>query len=279
MKGSIEPEPLSVSTTTVPRLLFSESLRALHVPHAFTTRQGGLSQGMFSTLNFGNPGDLPAHERDPLSTIRANQATVAAAIRASSRQLVEVHQVHGSNVLVVRAGAPAHAGPNDTRADALITDDPTRLIAVRVADCTPILLSSDDGRFVGAVHAGWRGVISGVLPHTIAAMRAVGSHDIHAAIGPCIGAAHFEVGPEVAAEFTRCFGERTPHVRSHASQSGKFLVDLQGALAEQARFAGVVALDILPLCTFTLPELFFSHRRDAGRTGRMMAMIGPRCLS
>lgn len=279
MSVSIDPTSPPPGTTPVPRLLYSQSLLSLGVPHAFTTRQGGHSQGIFSTLNFGNPGDLPTEQRDPVANIRANQAAVAAAIRAASRQIVEVHQVHGSTVHVVRTGLPAHPTASDTQADALITDDPARLIAVRIADCTPILISSSDGAIVAAVHAGWRGVISGVLIQTISTLRSLGARDLIAAIGPCISSTHFEVGPEVAAEFTRCFGPSTAYVLPHRSTPGKFLVDLQAALAHQARASGIVHIDILPYCTCASPDLFFSHRRDSGRTGRMMAIIGPRSPS
>lgn len=259
-----------------PQLLHSSLLATLGVPHAFTTRRGGVSRGIFDSLNFGNPGDLPPHERDPVETIRANRASVFSSIGAASRVLVEVHQVHGAAVHILRAGHPDHAASQDAKADALVTDDPSRLIAVRVADCTPILLASLDGSVVAAVHAGWRGVISGVLPAAISAMRDLGARDIHAAIGPCISAAHFEVGPEVAAEFTRVFGQDASLVALHPRAPGKWLIDLKAALLRQSQRAGLSRVDVLPHCTVAMPDLFYSHRRDAGRTGRMMAVIGPR---
>lgn len=269
---------MSFEVATQPHLLNApnlQSIRGKGVPHAFTTRRGGLSSGLFSSLNFGNPGDLPAHERDPISTIRANQAVTLHSLGVPSRALVEVHQVHGAAVHIVLPGQPAHPTPSDTKADAIVTNDPSRMIAVRVADCAPILLSSLDGTIVAAVHAGWRGVISGVLPASIAAMRSLGASDIAAAIGPCIGAANFEVGPEVVAEFSRVFPHLPALALPHPSSPGKFYIDIKAALAEQLRMASVASTHIMPHCTVDQADLFFSHRRDAGRTGRMMALIGP----
>lgn len=253
------------------------------IPHAFTTRAGGVSSGIFASLNFGNPSDLPAAQRDPASNIRANLARVLAAIDpgAPAREIVEVHQVHGATVHTVHAGAPAHPSTHTTKADAIVTPDPARALAVRVADCAPVLIASTDGRVVSAVHAGWRGVISGVLPAAIDAMRALGATDIIAAVGPCIGFDRFEIGPEVADEFHRVFGPRTPLVRpardvDPAAAPDRSLADLKGALRLQLERAGARAIDVLPHCTASDPALFFSHRRDKGLTGRMIGIIAPR---
>lgn len=277
-----------------PELLHSDALTALGVPHAFSTRIGGYSVGPFASLNFGNPGDLERDRRDPPSNIAANMRLVLDAIGASDREVVQVHQVHGPDVRVVHRGGPTHepdltAAPAkaDTKADAIVTDDPARILAIRIADCTPILLSTVDGRVVAAAHAGWRGVIAGVATRTVEAMRSLAANantqtEFIAAIGPCIGFDSFEVGPEVAAEFTRVFGDATPYVRPRESHPGKFLVDLKGALCEQLTHAGVAIVDVLPHCTVTATDpatgapLFFSHRRDQGLTGRMVAMIGCR---
>lgn len=259
-------------------LLTSRLLTQIGVPHGFTTRRGGVSRGMFASLNFGNPGDLPAADRDPPSNIQANFDRVFDQLSLRGRELVQVHQVHGSDVHIVRQRQPAHDGPNDTRADALVTDDPGRVLAVRVADCTPVLIASRDGRLVAAVHAGWRGVVGNVAGEAVRALRALAPHaEFAAGIGPCIGKDAFEVGPEVAAAFRRVFGSDTPHVRPNGT-GDRSLVDLKGAIAEQLAAAGIApgSLDVLPHCTVSGPALFFSHRRDNGVTGRMVAVIGPR---
>jgi YfiH family protein len=262
-------------TTDGPALITSPALAAIGCPHAFTTRTGGVSSGIFASLNFGNPGELTGDARDPIPNIRANWSSVLGAIGAAGRSLVEVHQVHGANVHVVRAGEPDHPGPNDTKADAIVTDDPARVVAVRVADCAPVLLASDDGHIVAAVHAGWRGVIAGVLPAAIDAMHALGAARITAAIGPCIGPRSFEVGPEVAEQFRSSFPDH-PALCAPARAPGKFLADMAGALAIQAASCGVNALTRADTCTFERPDLCFSHRRDRGLTGRMAGVIAPR---
>lgn len=267
------------TTDTAPGLISSSVLR--HVPHAFTTRLGGVSSGPFASLNFGNPGDLAASERDPIANIRANYARVLGAVGCAGRELVEVHQVHGAVVHVVRPDGPAHPTPSDTRADAIVTDDPARALAVRVADCAPALIASRDGRVVAAVHAGWRGVVGGVVGAAVAAMRALKPEScaggLAAAVGPCISVERFEVGPEVAAEFARVFGPDRPHVRP--LRGDRFLADLKGALKRQLVDAGVVSVEVLPHCTYGDPGLFFSHRRathERAITGRHTAVIAPR---
>lgn len=253
-----------------PRLIQS---RVLQVPHGFTTRHQGYSVGMFSTLNFGNPGNLPREQRDPPETIAKNFGLVLEAAGCGGRERVEVHQVHGGEVHEVPRGAPAHPAAHDTKADAMVTDDPRRMLVIRVADCAPVLLAGESGAVVGAVHAGWRGVVAGVVPRTVEVMRRWGAKRLAAAVGPCISAEHFEVGPEVAAEFERVFGAGTPVVRTGYVKPH---IDLKLAIRLQLEAAGVAAVDVLPHCTYEDGERFFSHRRDRGRTGRMIGLIGTR---
>ncbi|MCK6477610.1 MAG: polyphenol oxidase family protein [Phycisphaerales bacterium] len=297
---------------TSPGLLFSPLLASRGIPHAFTTRTGGVSAAPFDSLNFGNPMDLPLGQpRDPVSSIRENFRRVLDAIGLPGREVVQVYQVHGPRAHIFTPGSPsrdrraiASSQPRDAaappvpacststeqeldfKADALVTNDASRAVAVRVADCCPVLIASADGSVVAAVHAGWRGVVSDVVSAAVSAMatllpRAAGTPLI-AAIGPCIGPSHFEVGPEVAAEFTRRFGH-AEHVRPHADPSaaalGKRFIDLQSALAELLRGAGVATIDTIAACTASDPARFFSHRRDKGVTGRMIGLIAPRAAT
>jgi YfiH family protein len=267
--------PAGITLRTAPSgavVLRSALLEGAGVPHAFSARIGGVSGRLFESLNFGNPGELPAEQRDPPANIRENYRRLLDAAGCAGRSLVEVHQVHSADVHTVRAGGPAHAGDRDTKADAIITDDRDRAAAVRIADCAPVLLASHEGRIVAAVHAGWRGAVSGVLPAAIEAMRRLGAADILAAIGPCIGPEAFEIGPEVAAEFRRVFGASAP-IRPGAGD--RSLADLKAALALQLRAARIADFDICDRCTVGEPALFFSHRRDRGLTGRMAAVISP----
>lgn len=267
-----------------PTILQSPLLIAAGVPHAFTTRLGGVSRGVFDTLSFGNPGHLPAAEKDPAENIRENQRRVLTKIAAPDRELVEVWQDHGSRVVCVPRGELRTVceglsfDTRDTRADALVTDDPQRAVSIRIADCTPVLLASTDGRIVASVHAGWRGVISGVAVNALSEMRRMGAGEIVAAIGPCIGFDAFEVGEEVAQEFERVFGDDAAIVRRSPAKPGKAHVGLKAALARQLASEGISRdqIDVLPGCTVRDSHLYFSHRRDNGLTGRMMAVIGPR---
>lgn len=256
------------------RLLTSPILTSLGIPHGFSIRAGGVSSGIFESLNFGNPSDLPRDQRDPYTNIRANIERLLSDLRCTGRETVEVHQVHSAHVHVVSPGQPAHPGEHDTKADAIITADPSRILMIRVADCAPILLADAEGPLVAAVHAGWRGVVSGVLPETIRRMRALGARNLAAAVGPCISVDHFEVGDEVVAEFHLAFPNADSLIRREPG--AKAHIDLKQALATQLRAAGIVRFDILPHCTHGDASLFFSHRRDQGRTGRMVGLIGPR---
>ncbi len=262
-------------------MLTSLRLASIGVGHGFSTRVGGVSSPPFDSLNFGNPSELPPGiARDAPANIAENWRRALEAAGLPGRRVAQVHQVHGSDVLVLPRGAALPAADAPTpRADAIVTDDPAIAVAVRVADCAPVLLSSADGRVVAAVHAGWRGIVAGVLPRAAEATRALGARDLIAAIGPCIGPLRFEVGPEVVGEFRRVFGPAAPvqaHPDAPARAAGKAFIDLHAALRLQAEETGLHAPDVVPGCTASRPDLFFSHRRDAGVTGRMIAVIGPR---
>lgn len=265
---------MTSSNGTEAVILTSALLASRGVPHAFSTRRGGVSRGIFASLNFGNPMDLAEGERDPIENIGENFRRVLAAAGVPGREVVQVYQVHGGRARVFRVGdASRDAGPRDFKADAMVSDDPSRALAVRVADCAPILIAGSRGSrsVVAAVHAGWRGVVAGVVHGAIKELRVLEAANLAAAIGPCICDRCFEVGPDVLAEFTRVFGSDAP-IRTF--YSGKGHADIRAALAMQLRAEGV-EVDVLPHCSACSPDLFFSHRRDRGRTGRMIGMIAP----
>lgn len=252
-----------------------------HVPHGFSTRLGGVSTGIYSSLNFGSPGNLTGPERDTPENINENFRLLLDAINADpegkGRRIIEVNQVHGNTVDVVTRAKPRGEHSPDPKADAIVTDDPAVIACIRTADCVPILLASGDGRIVAAVHAGWRGILAGIIPNTLNAMIELGATDIGAAIGPCISGEVFEVGDEVAAAFDAHFKPETLVVLRppHPPHWPKPHVDLKRAVFLQLAASGATGAQVLPNCTASEPELFFSHRRDRGRTGRMAAVIGP----
>ncbi len=208
---------------------------AIDLPGAsvvFTTRRGGSSDGPYATLNLGRKTD------DRPEAVAANRAAIE---RQLGLKLSFMRQVHGERVVAV--SEPARELPE---ADAQTTSTPGIGVTALVADCLPIALAADDA--VAIVHAGWRGLAAGVIGE---AARALGG-PFQAAIGPGAGPCCYEVGEEVRARF----GTRGP------------MLDLKAIARGQLEQAGASAIHDVGLCTMCAPELFFSHRRDHGTTGR-----------
>jgi len=183
--------------------------------------------------------------------------------------VASMRQVHGATVKEVpRTGGFCGEG------DALVTAHRGVLLAVRTADCVPVLLADPQTRTVAAVHAGWRGVVAEVIPHTVDCLRrtyGAKPESLLAAVGPCIRQAAFEVGPEVAVQFQRLFRQRQdPGQRDH--------VDLAAACRTQLAACGVspARVEDCGECTFSQPVRYHSFRRDREAAGRMQAFIGLR---
>ncbi len=240
----------------------------LNVPHAFSTRLGGISPAPMDSMNLGNPSGCAI--QDDTDRIQQNYYLLQSAILPTPRHRYFVYQIHGG----IMALADSPTFENGQKADALLTTDPKKILAIRIADCVPILLSDKAGKTVAAVHAGWRGVIANIIPNTISQMRTEPKH-LLAAIGPCISFDAFEVGPEVLEHFVAAFGDAAPIRRDN---NGKGHVDLRQACRLQLLQAGIPdsQIDQTDRCTFKHADEFFSHRRDNGITGRMAALIGPR---
>ena len=254
------------------RYYASPLLEQRRIRHAFSTRAGGVSPPPFDSLNLGIAGD--AAVRDTSDNLEENYRRLRAVAGLSDRHRCWVTQVHGADVCDVRCGGDFE---NGARADALVCDDPGRVLSVKYADCVPILLASGDGRVVAAVHAGWRGLVAGVIAVSVRRLGQLAgapASTFVAAIGPCIGFDAFEVGPEVIEAFQKLMGEDAP---LREGRPGKGHVDLRKATFLQLRAAGLAsdAIDTTDLCTFANPAEFYSHRRDGGATGRMAAIISP----
>lgn len=227
-----------------------------------STRRGGVSAGPYATLNLGW-GTADAAERVAENWRRFGQA---AGFRPE--RLVRCRQVHGARVHLVGAGTPADAGEGD----ALVTAVPGAVLAVQVADCVPIYLVGGDPPALGVVHAGWRGTLAGVGPAAAAALaRAAGVPPaaLAAVVGPGIGPCCFRVGAEVADAFARAFGAGVV-----AGGPEAWRVDLWAANRAALVAAGLAPerVAVAGLCTSCRADLFFSHRRDRGVTGRMAAV-------
>jgi polyphenol oxidase len=248
-----------------PVFYVSPKLAELGVRHAFSTRLGGVSPPPFNSLNLGNPNGCAIQDDEP--RIQENYHRLQSAIGCETSRRCWVHQVHAATVV----DTTSRDYDNSLKADALVTSDSSQVLSIRIADCVPILLADGNGACVAAVHAGWRGVIAGVIP---AAVQAMARPPVAAAIGPCIGFDAFEVGAEVLVEFERAFGRAAPIRRE---SSGKGHVDLRAACRIQLREAGLSdeRIDSTDRCTFRDADEFFSHRRDNGVTGRMAALIAP----
>ncbi len=244
----------------------STLLNEIGVRHAFSTRLGGVSAPPFDSMNLGNPNGCEI--QDDSDHIATNYRILQETVGFVPGERVWVHQVHGKTVMRASADVPFD---RSAKADAIVSDDPRRILSIRVADCVPVLLAGDGGRIVAAVHAGWRGVAAGVVPEALRAMN-VDPQSCGAAIGPSISILNFEVGPEVVATFKQMMGDRAP---VSEGENGKGHFDLRVAIAQQLIDAGVAEgqIDITDRCTYRDREEFFSHRRDHGTTGRLAALI------
>jgi YfiH family protein len=228
------------------------SVRAL-----FTTRHGGVSSAPFAHLNLGR------HVGDELDAVDENRARVREAFDVPQEPRW-LHQVHGAGVVDAGEAQPS------SRADASFSGAAGVVCAVLVADCLPVLLCGRETGEVAAVHAGWRGLLGGVLQATVARMATAPSH-LLAWMGPAIGPEAFEVGPEVRRDFLVKNPEYAVAFRP-SPRRGRWLADVYAIARVALGQAGVGDVHGAEWCTYSEPERFFSYRRD-GLTGRMAALI------
>lgn len=247
-------------------ILTSDSLSPLR--HGFFTRRGGASSGVYAGLNCGGGSG------DQSEVVAINRARVAEAMEVPPSALIGAWQAHTANVVTV---TNADNGPAGKQADALVTDRPGLALTVLSADCMPVLLADSRAGVVGAVHAGWRGALEGVLEATLDAMVALGAvrGDIVAVVGPCISQRAYEVGPEFLDSF---LDQDADNVRFFANGEGnRYLFDLPGFGLARLRAAGVRVAEWTRHCTYSQPEQFFSYRRSlhegAADYGRLIAAI------
>ena len=247
--------------------LISENIA---VPHGFTTRVGGVSEGYLSSLNLG------LHRGDNPENVAENYRILANALGFDVKNLVLANQTHSDIVRVVTKkdclGSLSHR--EYPECDGLVTNTPGVALMVFSADCTPILLHDPITGAVGAVHAGWRGTASGIVKNAVEAMvSAFGCRpeNISAAIGPNIGMCCFETDSDVPEAMVAALGdEAKPFI---ATKGEKFHLDLKQINALWLRRSGVTDITISTHCTACAPDLFWSHRVTKGKRGSQGAII------
>ncbi len=224
------------------------------VQHRFFTRRGGVSSGLFSSLNCGY-GSADAAEN-----VRENRRRAALEFGLAEPDLQTVHQIHSTDVLTV--ADERWTSPGAPKADGLVTDRPGVALGVMAADCAPVLLADAAAGVIGAAHAGWKGALGGVVDTTIVAMEKLGARRerLKVAVGPCIGPRSYEVGPEFPAPFLAQDEANAAFFRA-AIRAGHFMFDLPGYLVHRIARNGV-AVAATGHDTLTATEDFFSYRRN-----------------
>jgi hypothetical protein len=222
------------------------------IRHAFFTRQGGVSEGIYASLNGGQGSN------DTAQNVAENRRRMTDHLGVTTAALVSVWQVHSPDVVTVTRPWPGER----PKADAMVTTTPGIALAVLSADCGPLLFSDPHGRVIGAAHSGWKGALGGVLESTLEAMERLGARRerITAVLGPTIGASAYEVGPEFYSRFTTQNAAYARYFRASA-RDGHAMFDLPGFIGYRARAVGIGRFVDLGLCTYADPERFYSFRR------------------
>lgn len=255
-------------------MLTTQNLSSLDgIRHGFFTRDGGVSRGVYASLNGG------VGSNDDANLVAENRARMAAALDVAPDKFLTAYQIHSPDVVVADALWTHDTRP---RADAIVTRIPGLAIGVSTADCGPVLFADAQARVIGAAHAGWRGAFTGVLESTIAAMERLGASRarMQVALGPMIRQPNYEVGPEFVARFA---GADPANLRFFikSKHDGHAMFDLAGYIASRLEAAGVRQIEDIGLCTCADPARFYSYRRmtqrkepDYGRHINAIALAG-----
>ena len=221
------------------------------VRHAFFTRQGGVSTGVYESLNVG------VGSRDDPQAVQENRARAAAALGAAPERLLTCYQIHSS--LAVVADGPWTQRPE---ADAVASRTPGLMLGALAADCAPVLLVDPEARVIGAAHAGWKGALGGVIASVVQAMAGLGADPVRmlAAVGPCIGPASYEVGMEFLDAFARG-APGSERFFSPGAAPDRRQFDLPAFVLGRLEDAGVGRVEWVGRDTYAEPALFFSNRR------------------
>lgn len=227
------------------------------VRHAFFCRTGGVSEGLFSSLNCGYGSG------DEAAKVTENRRRAMAMLDLEGGRMVTAYQVHSPDVVEVKEPWAREDAPE---ADAMVTRERGLALGILTADCVPVLLADAQAGVVGAAHAGWKGALTGVVERTVAAMGALGAEPkrLVAGIGPAIAQRSYEVGPEFPAPFLEQ-DTRNADFFCPAQREGHFHFDLKGYVARRLAVAGVGTIQTLPCDTCAEDARFFSYRRACHR--------------
>ena len=254
---------------SAPPFLTANALRLKGVAHAFFTRAGGVSKGVYASLNGG------VGSRDSPAAVLANRARMAAALGVAPEKLAVPYQVHSPDAVAISQHWAPDARP---RCDGIVTAAPGLALGVTGADCGMILFADAEARVVAAAHAGWKGALNGVVEATIALMERHGARRgrIAAALGPCIAQDSYEVGPEFVAAFAAA-GEETARFFVPSKKPTHTMFDLKAFIAQRVARAGVETFEDLGFDTYAEEARFFSYRRASHRKepdyGRLVSAI------
>jgi polyphenol oxidase len=235
------------------------------VRHGFLTRAGGVSRGVFESLNCGYSSG------DQVDRVEQNRTLALARLGGPAGSLCTVRQVHGTEVVVARTPEP---GRPSRRADALVSDRPGITLGVLSADCAPVLFADPEAGVIGAAHAGWRGALAGVIEATVRAMGQLGARParIRAAVGPCIGRTSYEVGPDLQRQVLA--EDRTStSLFEPVADSDRLLFDLKGYVLRRLVRAGLEHCQTLGADTFADEARFFSARRTRKAGGERFGLL------
>ena len=234
-------------------MIACQALGALpRVSHGFFTREGGVSEGIYASLNCGyGSADAPAH-------VTENRARALAVLGQRNGQLCTLDQTHSARVAVLDGPS---AGTRPPEADAHVTKAPGLALGILTADCAPVLLADADAGVIGAVHAGWRGALDGVIEAALATMIDLGADAARmtAAVGPCIGKASYEVGPEFPAPF---LDADAANAAFFVAAAGRQRFDLNGFVCDRLAALGIGEVAQVAADTCADARRFFSYRRS-----------------
>ncbi len=252
--------------------MIAERSSMIAYPHGFSTRNGGVSEGVFFSLNLGmNRGD--DQER-----VKENYKRFLEACGISEEEFVCGEQVHGSNVMIVgREHARKPYGYESLYvADGYVSKEPGVPLVIFTADCIPLLMADEETGVVAAVHCGWRSTVQDIESNAVDAMVSLGADRtrIKAAIGPAICRCCFEVGEEVIEAVKGLLGA-DPADLYDGKANGKFMLDLKGVLARRLTDIGLLSqnIDVIKDCTMCMPDKYWSHRYTGGKRGSQAAVI------